>query len=110
MGRYRNLLIGTGIAVLAATGCDPQGTMGRLFERKKSEPKRGERQLARDPLHPREKGQVGIHYDPRQWVENAYDPGTVAERITSPGFKGITRQTFTGVGGDHNVHINATGE
>ncbi len=110
MGRYRNLLLAIGIVVLAATGCDPQGTMGRLFERKKAEPKRGEKQLARDPLHPREKGQVGIHYDPRQWVENAYDPGTVAERITSPGFKGMTRQTFTGVGGDHNVHINATGE
>jgi len=108
--RYRNLLLNMAVMSAFLVGCDPSGSMSALFKPKAKEPKSGEMQMTRDPVNPEEKTQQGIHYDPRMWVENAYDPGSLAARITSTGGKGMTRQTFADVGGDHNVHIDATGK
>jgi TolB protein len=70
----------------------------------------GDMQLKRDPVPALVKNQHGIHYDPREWLANVYDPSQVANLLTSTGTQGMTRQTFADTGGDLQVNISPDGK
>ena len=69
----------------------------------------GDMQMQRDPVPAMVKNEHGIHYDPREWVANVYDPNQVANMLTSTGNKGVTRQTFAETGGDLQVNLSPDG-
>ncbi len=112
--RVRRVLTGWVVAgMLFSAGCAMTDGVSSFFDKhRRSGPDGGDdtMQQARDPVPPGEKSQHGIHYDPREWVEGQYHPETVQQRITSTGFKGITRVTFAEAGGDHNIDLNSRGD
>ncbi|MDR0867932.1 MAG: hypothetical protein LBP75_05590 [Planctomycetota bacterium] len=70
----------------------------------------GDMQMQRDSVPALVKNQHGIHYDPREWLANVYDPSQVANLLTSTGNQGITRQTFSETGGDLQVNVSPDGK
>ncbi len=133
MPRLANIAVAILILFLAVfTGCQPLDMVSHGMSGLKSKPKPaapanppaaqpgmvglseddppGTHQLAHDPVRPINKTQVGINYDPYEFVEGQYNPDTIAARITSPGFRGLTQQTFAEAGGDHNVNVDRTGK
>ncbi|GHV21645.1 hypothetical protein AGMMS49959_11100 [Planctomycetales bacterium] len=70
----------------------------------------GDMQMQRDAVPALVKNQHGIHYDPREWLANVYDPSQVANLLTSTGNQGITRQTFSETGGDLQVNVSPDGK
>jgi dipeptidyl aminopeptidase/acylaminoacyl peptidase len=69
----------------------------------------GDMQTARDPVPAVYKNQHGIHYDPREFVGNVYDPSQIGNLLTSKGEQGFTRQTFAETGGDLQVNLSPDG-
>jgi Tol biopolymer transport system component len=69
----------------------------------------GDMQMARDSVPLIAKNEQGIHYDPRQWLGNVYDPSQIGTLLMSQGEQGVTRQTFADTGGDLQVNISPDG-
>ncbi len=70
----------------------------------------GDMQNQRDPVPAIQKGQQGIHYNPRDWVASVYNPSQIGNLLTSSGQTGLTRQTFTESGGDLQVSLSPDGK
>lgn len=70
----------------------------------------GDMQMQRDAVPAVRKNEHGIHYDPRQWVANVYNPDQIGNLLTSSGQTGLTRQTFTESGGDLQVSLSPDGK
>ena len=73
--------------------------------------KYGEKYPDTDPANPIQKGQMGVEYQPRQWVENLYNPNTLGQRLNGAGLiNGLIQNTFSEAGGDHNVSLDPAGK
>ncbi len=71
----------------------------------------GERYPEMDPANPIQKEQMGIEYQPRQWVEGLYNPNSLGVRTHGSGLiNGLTQNTFASAGGDHNVSLDPAGK
>ncbi len=70
----------------------------------------GDMQMQRDAVPVQVKGEQGMHYDPRQWVANVYNPNQIGNLLTNSGQTGMTRQTFTESGGDLQVNVSPDGK
>lgn len=94
------------LAMAVLTGCNA----GSLFHAKApADPALGEQQLERDPVPLLHKPEHGIHYDPRNWMANAYQPDTIAAQLTASGERGVQQMSFAGTGGDVQVAVDRTG-
>ncbi|MDR1745511.1 MAG: hypothetical protein LBS30_07145 [Planctomycetota bacterium] len=70
----------------------------------------GEKYAEMDPANPIQKEQMGIEYQPRNWVEGMYNPNTLGVRTHGSGLiNGLTQNTFASAGGDHNVSLDPRG-
>ncbi len=71
----------------------------------------GERYADMDPANPIQKEQMGIEYQPRQWIEGMYNPNSLGLRTHGSGLiNGLTQCTFASAGGDHNVSLDPSGK
>lgn len=70
----------------------------------------GDIQPRRDAVPVINKGEQGIHYNPRDWVAGTYNPDKIGSLLTSTGQVGLTQQTFTESGGDLQVAISPDGK
>ncbi len=70
----------------------------------------GDMQMQRDAVPVQVKAEQGIHYDPRQWVANVYNPNQIGNLLTNSGQTGMTQQTFTESGGDLQVNVSPDGK
>lgn len=98
------------VVILALSGCI-SGTMAGLIGQRKEGDEQANAPMQRehDPVNPVRKPEVGIDYDPRDWNADRYVPGRIDRVISSPGFKGMTQQTFAETGGVGNVHLSTDG-
>jgi hypothetical protein len=70
----------------------------------------GEKYPDHDPANPLQKGQMGVEYQPRNWVENLYNPNSLGLRTHRTGLiNGLVQNTFSEAGGDHNVSLDPAG-
>ncbi|MDR1534392.1 MAG: hypothetical protein LBU64_04755 [Planctomycetota bacterium] len=70
----------------------------------------GEKYPDFDPANPVQKGQMGVEYQPRNWVENLYNPNSLGLRTHRTGLiNGLVQNTFAEAGGDHNVTLDPSG-
>lgn len=98
---------------LVSAGCITETVSGLFNSPGKHEDAaeaRAPMQRERDPVNPVRKAEMGVDYDPRDWIATQYHPGSLDKMITSSGFKGMTQQTFAETGGDTNVHLNVAGD
>jgi TolB protein len=110
--RFARALMLAGVALLSLVGCVPK-ELTAMFEKPKAPaapPAPGESQPERDPVSPELKPEQGVQINPHQWVENLYSPDTIAARITSAGFYGLSQHTYAEAGGDFNVDLDKAGK
>ncbi len=73
--------------------------------------KYGEKYPDHDPANPIQKAQMGVNISGRESVEGLYNPNTLDQRLHGAGLlNGLTQNTFSPAGGDHNVTLDPAGK
>jgi dipeptidyl aminopeptidase/acylaminoacyl peptidase len=62
------------------------------------------------PASPAQAEEIGIDLNKYRYIENAYNPDTVARRIGGGMESGLRQESFAPAGGDHNVSLSPDGK